>query len=149
LTPPAKFAAAVQALPDEYELYYRGPVYDVVIKSKIKKKLERKATNDQLAGLKDLMERYGESGFDNMPRGKFNASEERFVNSKGKQVLLQAFKPGQLRVYGYCQSFNGRPTFFITGFDPVKKQDDADQDVIAASGKEAVAVFDLLSAKGN
>ena len=145
MTLSAKPAAAAKALPDGYELYYRGPVYDVVIKSKIKSKLHRKATNDQLAGLKDLMERYGESGFDNMPRGKFNASEEWFATSKGKQVLLQAFKPGQLRVYGFRQNFNGRPTFFITGFDPVKKQDDADQNIIAASGKEAVTVFDLLS----
>jgi hypothetical protein len=102
LKPPATPAAAAQGLPDGYELYYRGPVYDVLIKTKVKKKLEKKATADQLAGLQDLLERYGETGFENIPKGKFNASEEWVPSKKDKKLMLQAFKPGQLRVYGYC-----------------------------------------------
>lgn len=119
-----------------------------MIKSKVKKKLERKATDDQLAAFKDLVQRYGERGSDGIPSGKFNPSEEWFPSQRDKRVLLQAFKAGQLRVYGYCQQFNGRLTFFATHFDRAKKQNDADQNILKAAGDEAVRVFDFLERAG-
>jgi hypothetical protein len=143
-SPPAKPVLAAKRLPDGYESRHSGPAYDVMIKTKVKKKMEKKASADQLAALQDLLERYGESGSEGFPRGKFNSSEQWFPSQKDKRVHLQAFKAGQLRAYGYCQQFNGRPTFFITGFDRSKKQDDADQNILSAAGAEAVRVFESL-----
>ncbi len=79
-----------------------------------------------------------------MPSGKFNSREGWFPSEKNKQIKLEAFKPFQMRAYGFCRAVNGKPTFIITGLDRSKKQDRGDQDVINAAGNEAVRVNGLL-----
>lgn len=143
-----KNAATGPVLPDGYVVLHRGRTRDVMIKAKVLKKINKKATDDQQSALKDLVERYGEDGHENIPRGKFNSSEEWFPSQKDKRILLQAFKAGQLRAYGYCQQFNGRPTFFVTAVDPAKKRDAADQNVLSAAGTEAVRLFEILKPRG-
>lgn len=104
----------------------------------------KKATREQQAGLQDLVERYGAGGPQGIPRGKFNGGEGWFPSAKDKRIRLEALKPRQLRAYGFCQQLNGKQTFFITGVDTSKKQDDADQGILQAAGKEAVRIYGLL-----
>lgn len=116
----------------------------VVIKSSVKREIEKKATTEQQAGLADLVGHYGSGGWKNIPKKKFNNNEGWFPSKKDKRVRLEALKPRQLRAYGFCKEFNNRPTFFITGVDTSKKQDEADQTILHTSGTEAVRVTGLL-----
>lgn len=131
-------------MPDGYEVLHRGTICDVLIKSSVKRELEKKATDEQLAGLVDLVRRYGEGGWQCIPKKKFNNNEGWFPSKKDKRVRLEAIKPWQLRAYGFCQEFNGRRTFIITGVDTSKKQNGADQTILQTAGAEAVRITSLL-----
>ncbi len=134
-----------QPLPEGYEFLLRGEECDIVIKSKVKKELEKKATEDQRASLDDLIGRYAEGGAAALPSQKFNGNEDWFPSEKApNKIRLQAFKPWKLRAYGFRRDFNGRSTFFITGLDPSKKQDRAKPEILKAAGKEAVRINELL-----
>jgi hypothetical protein len=133
-----------QAMPDGYEELCCGAKCTVVIKSTVKRETEKKASREQQAGLVPLVERYAASGWENLPRGKYNPNEGSFTSKTGKRVRLEALKPQQLRAYGYCAEFNGRPTLFITGVDTSKKQDRANQTILGTSGAEAVRTSGLI-----
>jgi hypothetical protein len=132
-----------KTLPDGYEELCIAKCA-VVIKSSVKREIEKKATAEQQAGLAALIERYAMGGWENIPRGKFNANEGSFTSQTGGRVRLEAFKPYQLRAYGFCTDFNGRRTFFITGVDTSKKQDRANQTILRTSGSEAIRVSGLI-----
>jgi hypothetical protein len=122
-----------------------GAANDVVMKSKVKKELEKKATADQRAALEDLITRYAEGGATALPSQRFNGNEAWFPSEKApNKIRLQAFKPWKLRAYGFRRDLDGRSTFFITGIDPAKKQDRAKPEILNAAGKEAVRINDLL-----
>ncbi len=133
-------------LPEGYEAISNGSgTHDVVIKSKVANGLRKKATAEQRADLQALIDRYVLNGPTGLPSKKWNGNEGWFPSAKAAgKVKLEAFKAWKLRVYGFCCQFNGRPTFFITGFDPAKKQDAADQRILAASGAEAVELSRLI-----
>src|ERR1700741_4314089 len=97
---------AVQSLPEGYEVLHRGPVRDIVINSNIWAKIRKSANEEQRAELADLFRRYGECGWDKMPKSKFNVQEGTYTGQTGARVRLEAFKPWQRRVYGFCQQFN-------------------------------------------
>ena len=118
-----------------------------MIRTKASKELEKKATIEQRAGLSDLVTRYIKDGPAALPPKKFNGNEGWFPSDKApRKVRLEAFKPWQLRAYGFCREFNGRPTFFVTGIDPSKKQNRADQEILRAAGKEAASLNEILEA---
>lgn len=133
-------SAKKKPLPDGYEVLLEGAGgYDVVIRTKAKKELKKRATKEQQAGLEDVIQRYAKAGPSGVPPKKFNGDEGWFPSDKAAgKIRLEAFKPWQLRAYGFCRTFNARPTFFITGIDPAKKQDGANQSILASAGAEAV-----------
>jgi hypothetical protein len=135
-----------QRLPDGYEvLLEKAGQYDIVIRTKAKAELEKKASAEQLAGLEDLIERYAKEGPKGVPPKKWNGAEGWFPSDKAPgKVRLEALKPWQLRAYGFCCEFRGRPTLFITGIDPAKKQDKADRAILDAAGREAFRVSKLM-----
>jgi hypothetical protein len=138
-----------RSLPAGYERILSGVKYDVVTSAKVKAELRKKASREQMAGLEALMKKYAESGPQGLPRTKFSGDEGWFPSKKAAgKIRLEAFKPWQLRAYGFCCEFDGRPTFFVTGLDPSKKQDDANQNILAAAGREAVRVNELLQGQG-
>jgi hypothetical protein len=61
--------------------------------------------------------------------------------------MLQAFKPRQLRAYGYVHEFGGRRTFFITGVDTSKKQDKANQTILNRAKEVAYELNKRLKGK--
>ena len=136
------------ALPDGYKLLLVGVHSDVVIKERVEKQLLKKASKDQRAELEDLIKKYAKGGPNGVPGRKWATDEGWFPSRKSKELRLEAFKPWQLRAYGFCRNFNGKSTFFIVGFDPVKKQDGADQSVIDACGAEALRIDRLIKSQG-
>ena len=133
-------------LPDGYEALSVGNgTHDVVIRTKVKKDIEKRASQEQRAGLSDIVQKYVEGGSSAIPSKKFNGNEGWFPSEKAQgKILLQAFKPRQLRAYGFCRPFDGRPTFFITGVDTAKKQDQANQNILNAAGTEAAEINKAL-----
>ena len=119
-----------------------------MIKSSVKKQILKNAGPDQRAGLETIVDRYSKGGWENVPRKKFNGNEGWFPSDNDKRIRLEAFKPWQLRAYGFCEQFNERQTFFITGVYTSKKQDRADQNILAKAGKEAVRVHDEIRKAG-
>ena len=118
--------------------------HNVVIRSSVKREMEKSADVEQRAGLEDLLLRYRDHGPAGLPRTKLNGQEGWFPSEKAPgKVRLQAFKPWQLRAYGFCTQFRGRPTFFITGVDCSKKSDKANQAKLKAAGTEAYRVSKL------
>lgn len=57
----------------------------------------------------------------------FNYNEGR---SKGHNLLIQAFKAFKIRLYGFERHLADRRTFIIVEFDPAKKQDKADPNIL-------------------
>lgn len=95
--------------------------------------------------LDELLKRFIEHGIPGVPRKKLNGKEGWFPSEKAAgKVRLQAFKPWQLRAYGFLTGVGGRPTFVITGVDCSKKADKAKQSVLKAAGEEAFRVSQLL-----
>lgn len=125
-------------LPDGYvPLTEEIASYNVAIHERVKKRLG-KARPEQRAGLEALIRDYSEGGPSALPFSKFNADEGWFPGKRApNKIRLEAFKPWQLRAYGFCREYAGSPWFFITGVDVSKKQDGGDQDIIEAAGKEA------------
>lgn len=113
--------------------------YDVAIGPKAARVLS-KASADQRSELEDLVKRYAANGPGALPRNKLKDQGWYPGPKANHKVRVEAFKPWQLRAYGFCRSFNGRPTFFITSVDRAKKQDDANDAILAAAGKEALRV---------
>ena len=142
--PASPRAGAKIRLPNGYEHLHTGVLHDVVIKSAVKKQIQRRASEDQRTGLEGLVKRYADHGSACIPTGKYNGNEGSYPTATGKRVRLEAFKVGQLRVYGFCEEFNSRRTFFITGFDASKKQDRANQTILKTSGTEAVSVIEYI-----
>jgi hypothetical protein len=137
-----------QELPQGYEVLERGLYCDVLIKASVRERIVKKASEEQRVGLKDLAERYARGGLGAMTRNKFNTDEGWFPSKKDKRVRLQAFKPWQFRAYGFEGQIHGRRTFFITGADWSKKQDRANQTILAGAGDEAVRLYDEIKAIG-
>jgi hypothetical protein len=126
-------------------LVANGATHNVAIRGSVQKELEKAASAEQRAGLTDIVTRYAKGGPSNIPRSKYNGQEGWFPSDKAPgKIRLEAFKPWQLRAYGFCRQFNGRPTFFITGVDASKKQNKARPNILNAAGAEAVKVNDLL-----
>lgn len=118
--------------------------YNVAIEERAHKIL-KKAGREKLAGLESLIVEYSKMGPSSLPRTKFNGSEGWFPSKKAvNKIRLEAFKPWQLRAYGFCRQYQGHPWFFITGIDSTKKQWEADQNILDAAGKEAVRVNDEI-----
>jgi hypothetical protein len=139
---------AVLRLPDGYVPLYRGRVCSVVIRESVQKTISKHAGADQRAGLEDIVRRFCDGGFGNVPPKKFNANEGWFPSERNKQIRLVALKPWQLRAYGFDAQLDGQLTFFITGVDTSKKQDRANQTILANAGAEAVRVFEELKTIG-
>lgn len=57
----------------------------------------------------------------------FNYNEGR---SKQKNLLIQAFKAFKIRFYGFERHLSDRRTFIIIDYDPAKKQDKADPNIL-------------------
>lgn len=127
-------------IPAHYEYLFKGAgKYDVVIRTKTREEVDDDATDEQKAGLEDLLERFAHGGPSALPRDKLNGNEGWFPSHKAAgKIRLQAFKPWQLRAYGYIRSVNGTPTFIITGVDCSKKQNKANPSILRAAGNEAV-----------
>ncbi|WP_304280168.1 hypothetical protein [Caulobacter segnis] len=125
-----------------------GEHSDVAIRERTEKQIQKKASKDQKAELEDLIKKYAAEGPGGVPSKKWATDEGWFPSRKSKELRLEAFKPWQLRAYGFCRNFNGKSTFFIVGFDPVKKQDDADQSIIQSSGAEALRIERLMKSQG-
>lgn len=131
-----------QRLPTEYEYLLKGAgPYDVAIRRVTKDLIDAEANAEQKVGLEDLLERFAKGGPQALPRTKLNGNEGWFPSEKAAgKVRLQAFKPWQLRAYGFVRGINGKPTFIITGADCSKKQDRANQKILKAAGTEAFMV---------
>ncbi len=107
--------------------------------------LNKKASADQLAGLLALVQDYADGGAEALPKSKFNGQEGWFPSSKAQnKIRLEAFKPWQLRAYGFCRSYHGAQAFFITGVDPAKKRDRANQNILTAAGKLAAELNKVI-----
>lgn len=63
----------------------------------------------------------------------------------GLKVRMEEFKARHVRLFGFCTEWNGRATFFVTGIDPVKKQDKICKRKFKAAGLEAVSVVQSLN----
>ncbi|WP_312599610.1 hypothetical protein [Brevundimonas sp.] len=126
-------------LPDGYEVLSQGTgTHDVLIRTAVKKEIEAQASVDQRAELSELLKRFIQHGVQGLGRNKFNGKEGWFPGERAPgKVRLQAFKPWQLRAYGFLRQFGERPTFIITGVDCSKKADKAKQSVLKAAGAEA------------
>lgn len=133
-------------IPADYEYLLKGAgEYDVVIRTKAREEVEDDATDEQKAGLEVLLERFSKHGPSALPRNKLNGNEGWFPSEKAQgKIRLQAFKPWQLRAYGYIRSVDGTPTFIITGVDCSKKQDKANPSILKAAGYEAVRVEEFF-----
>lgn len=108
----------------------------------------KQANEEQRAQLEDIVKRYADGGLPRVPTNKINTNEGWYPSEKaGNKVRVQAFKPWQLRAYGFARDFNGKLTFFITGIDPAKKQNQARTEILDAAGREAVRINDLLNQK--
>lgn len=116
----------------------------MVIKSGVRREIEKKATPEQQAGLADVVKHYAKGGPENLPSGKYNGNEGWFPSKKDKRIRLESLKPRQLRTYGFCQQFNGEQTLFITGVDTAKKQDQANQTILRNAAAEAVRLRGIL-----
>lgn len=138
--------APATGLPQGYEvLLENAGQFDVLIRSKAKGDLLKKASAEQRAGLEELVRRYAKDGPKGIPGKKWNGAEGWFPSDKAPgKVRLEALKPWQLRAYGFCCEFRGRPTLFITGIDPAKKQNKADRAILKAAGDEAFRVSELI-----
>lgn len=139
---PLRFVGSLSkkpTIPKGYEVLSQGEgTHDVVIRTAVKEEIVAKANEEQRAGLNDLLTRFVTHGVPGLPRNKFNGQEGWFPSEKSPgKVRLQAFKPWQLRAYGFLRDFGKRPTFFITGVDCSKKADRAKQSIVKAAGKEA------------
>lgn len=136
------------AAPDGYEnLLVGAGTHDIIIRTAARKMIEKRASQKQRAELEAIVRRYASGGPSELPRSKFNGNEGWFPSAAASpKIMLQAFKPWQLRAYGFCRTFNGRPTFFITAIDPAKKQDRADPRILKAAGDEAVQLDRALRA---
>jgi hypothetical protein len=139
-------APQAKKLPDGYEFLIKGAgPFDVVVRTATKDQIAKEATDEQVAGLEDLLERFGKLGPQGLARTKLNGNEGWFPSEKAPgKIRLQAFKPWQLRAYGFVRDFNGSATFFITGCDCSKKQDKANQKILKAAGDEAFRINKIL-----
>jgi hypothetical protein len=127
---------SLPSLPQGYELLLEGEVCVVAINVAAAQKIRKSASNHQIEGLRSLVRRFC-SG-EKLPSGKFNGNEGRHPDAGvSGNILLQAFKPFQLRAYGFVQQFNGRSIFFITGVDTAKKQNKANQTILDNAGRTA------------
>jgi len=132
--------------PDGYEVLQEGR-FVVMIRSSVKKQIEKKATSEQRAGLEALVLRYASGGPQAVPATKFATDEGWFPSHKNKKVRLEALKPWQLRAYGFARKIEGQATFIITGVDVAKKQTDAKQHILKSAGKEAVRIDEILGGR--
>lgn len=64
----------------------------------------------------------------------FNYNEGR---SKQKNLLIQAFKAFKIRFYGFERHLSDRRTFIIIDYDPAKKQDKADPNILKRAKSSA------------
>lgn len=128
--------------PEGYEYVSQGHgSHDVMIKTTVKNEILEKADEKQRAELEELIARFCSGGPTGIPRTKLNGQEGWFPSERAPgKVRLQAFKPWQLRAYGFIKSANGRPTYVITGVDCSKKSDRAKQSVVRSAGSEAYRV---------
>lgn len=127
-------------LPEGYEwlLQPDKAAFHVAVRSRTKAELLADASQEQRAELEDLLVRFSTLGPPGLPRTKLNGNEGWFPSDRAPgKVRLQAFKPWQLRAYGFCRDVNGQATFIITGIDCSKKRDKANQAKLNAAGTEA------------
>jgi len=54
----------------------------------------------------------------------------RFKATGGNEVLIHEFKAHQHRVYGVVKSWRGRRGFLATAYDPAKRNNKADRNII-------------------
>lgn len=87
-----------------------------------------------------IKEQYVQFGPQNIHREKLNRNEGRHKIG-GQEILVQAFKHYQARVYGVEGSCANRRAFFISAIDVAKKKDKADRQLLrrAAEGSLELA----------
>jgi hypothetical protein len=77
-----------------------------------------------------------------------NKTDFRFLkhySREGSKVRMEEFKAPQVRLFGFCAEDEGTTTFFVTGSDLAKKQQQLNADRFEAAGREAVRVAKFLS----
>jgi hypothetical protein len=73
--------------------------------------------------------RYCEIGHQALGEDKFKF-EDSFADGRGKQVQVYAFKSFQFRIYGGILTVAGKRCFVGVRFDPTKKSDKANQQLL-------------------
>lgn len=77
----------------------------------------------------------------------FDITDFRFLGHKrsvGVSVRMEEFKAPGVRLFGFLHPSGGKPTFYVTGMDPAKKQQKGNQTKIASAVKEALRVKKIL-----
>lgn len=97
------------------------------------------------ARLKNVLDDYCDNGPSDLSPTDFKFMGH--LSYSGVKVRMEEFKSAQVRLFGFLATFEDQLTFFVTGMDPAKKQQKADQKKLAAAVKEAVRITGLLKPK--
>ena len=109
------------------------PTRAVVVSGKVWKAI-RAAPDQSKAQLLKTFDQWCE-GYA-LPDGKHKRNEGRYHHGE-ESILRQAFAASSIRVYGWIETVEGVETFILVDVDVNKKQQKADQDLLAEVGRKA------------
>ncbi len=95
------------------------------------------------ARLTSLMKLYCSHGPVDMHEKMFKFLQHYSAN--GRQVRLEEFKAGPVRLFGFSRNVHARSVFFVTGMDVAKKQARANQRLVEKAGEEAIRLSGLIA----
>ncbi|WP_156022182.1 hypothetical protein [Sphingomonas sp. UNC305MFCol5.2] len=94
------------------------------------------------ARLESLMQHYCDHGPIDMNEKMFKFLEH--FKAERRQVRLEEFKAGAVRLFGFGALHAKTASFFVTGMDAAKKQAKADRTLLDSAGKEAIRLSQIV-----
>lgn len=135
-----------EGLPPGYEVVHAAGLHDVAIGCEAKVGI-LKATKNKRSELKWALEvllsgRKSPARLGRIPTAAFPTKGAR------ERVDLHAVTAHGITAFGVFGTANGRPTFFITGFDPRDASDIGERETWTAAGHEALRVIHKIGERG-
>lgn len=111
----------------------------IAFKDRLWKAFQKEIDQKARVQLTSAMKAWCERGPAHLPKQRFKFQDS--FEWGGKRVRLETFKGWAVRFYGAVMDVDGVTTFLITGYDPDKKDDQADPDVLKAAARAAHRVI--------
>lgn len=127
----------------EYEVVAESDSRRVVMLKSLAKEYKKLKHKDKAGLLRWIQIWCDDQQAGAIPREKFK-KQDNYRNAEGKSIAVYCFKFFQGRLYGFSRIVEKKETFLISAIDPAKKNDDADQNLLARAKEEGFRVLKVL-----